>query len=239
MSQNSRDEFPDPADYRQHCRRMLDRFGTSTDPLELERMAKAGLLVLPSTPDEAARLLAIARTAVERADPDNPRVFWLLLTLGLGEYRAGDTEAALKALDHCLERPIPSSASRRLRSRRWPCTGRAGPKRRRIAWPGPSGSSPSHLHPWGRRAGPTGWSPAGWSGKRRPSFASTRYSRPTHSLVDLAASSAFWRASLVRGLQIRSPSASFRWTSSHWRCMYRNSPPADRRSRVRRRRRRC
>ncbi len=66
--------------------------------------AKAGLLVLPPAPDEATRLLAIARAAVERAGPDNSAVDWLLLTLGLAEYRAGDTEAALKSLDPCLER---------------------------------------------------------------------------------------------------------------------------------------
>jgi tetratricopeptide (TPR) repeat protein len=96
-------EHGDAADYRQHCRRMLERFGTSTDPFELERTAKAGLLVLPASPDEAARLLAIVRAAVERAGPGSQAVEWLLLTLGLAEYRAGDTEAALKALEHCLE----------------------------------------------------------------------------------------------------------------------------------------
>jgi tetratricopeptide (TPR) repeat protein len=97
-------EQGDPEAYRAHCRRMLDRFRMSTDPFELERAAKAGLLVPTPSPEEAARLRAIARAAVERAGTDNPGLYWLLLAHGLAEYRAGDADAALKALDLCLER---------------------------------------------------------------------------------------------------------------------------------------
>ena len=95
-------EHGDRVAYRRHCRRMLDRFGTSHDPFELERTAKAGLLVPPPSPEEAARLRAMARAAVERAGPDHQFLPWYLLALGLAEYRAGDPGAAKKALDRCL-----------------------------------------------------------------------------------------------------------------------------------------
>jgi tetratricopeptide (TPR) repeat protein len=95
-------EHGDRVEYRRHCRRMLDRFGTSNDPCELERTAKAGLLVPPPSPEVAARLRAMARAAVERAGSGNPVLPWYLLALGLAEYRASDPGTALKALDRCL-----------------------------------------------------------------------------------------------------------------------------------------
>ena len=59
-------EHGDSVAYRRHSRRMLDRFGTSNDRSELERTAKAGLLVPPTSPEEVARLRAMARAAIER-----------------------------------------------------------------------------------------------------------------------------------------------------------------------------
>ncbi len=98
-------EHGDREAYRQHCRRMLERFGTSAEPGDLDRTAKAGLLIPPSSPEEAARLRSIARAAVERAGPNHQFLSWYLLALGLAEYRAGDADAALQALDRCMEHP--------------------------------------------------------------------------------------------------------------------------------------
>jgi tetratricopeptide (TPR) repeat protein len=95
-------ELGDRDTYRAHCRRMVDRFERSTDAGELERTAKAGLLDPPPSWEEVARLRSLVRSAVERAGPDNQWLPWYLLALGLAEYRAGDSDAALKALDRCL-----------------------------------------------------------------------------------------------------------------------------------------
>ena len=86
--------------YRRHCARMLDRFGASSDPSELERTAKAGLLVPPPSSEEAARLRSLAATAFEHAGPKHPYYDWYRLALGLADYRAGDPDAALEVLDH-------------------------------------------------------------------------------------------------------------------------------------------
>ena len=92
-------EFGDRGAYREHCRRMVERFEGSTNAGELERTAKAGLFDPPPSWEEAARLRSLARSAVERAGPDDPYRSWYLLALGLAEYRAGDFDAALKVLD--------------------------------------------------------------------------------------------------------------------------------------------
>jgi hypothetical protein len=44
----------DRAGYRQHCCRMLERYGPMTDPMIAERPAKAGLLVPLGGPEQAA-----------------------------------------------------------------------------------------------------------------------------------------------------------------------------------------
>ncbi len=98
-------ELGDRQAYRQLCRRMLARFGTSAEATDLERTAKASLLVPPRSPEEAGRLRSIAQAAVERAGPGHSFLRWFLLALGLAEYRAGDADAALKTLDRCLQRP--------------------------------------------------------------------------------------------------------------------------------------
>jgi serine/threonine protein kinase/Flp pilus assembly protein TadD len=89
--------------YWRRCRAMFDRFGTSTDADDLERTAKAGLLAAPASLEDVARLRSIARAAIQRAGPDNPRLLVYLLTIGLAEYRAGDASAALRSLERCLE----------------------------------------------------------------------------------------------------------------------------------------
>src|SRR5262249_56782298 len=44
----------DRAGYREHCRRMLERFGPTTDPMIAERTAKACLLLPLGGPEQAA-----------------------------------------------------------------------------------------------------------------------------------------------------------------------------------------
>jgi hypothetical protein len=79
---------------------MLDRFGKSGDPTTLERTAKiCALADEPTVP--IAELRRLAQQAIERAAKDTSLLPWYHLALGLVEYRAGDFEAANKALARC------------------------------------------------------------------------------------------------------------------------------------------
>ncbi len=104
-------EFGDRDAYREHCRRMVHRFEGSTNAPQLERTAKAGLLDPPASWAETARLRSLARSAVERAGPDDSFLPMYLLALGLAEYRAGDFNAALKVLDRPLASGGPAAVS--------------------------------------------------------------------------------------------------------------------------------
>ncbi len=81
---------------------MFDRFQASVDASDLERTAKACLLLSAPPSERTERLRDLARLAVERVE--NRRwLHWYELALGLAEYRVGDMEATVKVLDGFLQ----------------------------------------------------------------------------------------------------------------------------------------
>jgi serine/threonine protein kinase/Flp pilus assembly protein TadD len=84
----------DEAGYHAHRRRMLERFGATTDPFLAERTAKAGLL-RPASDEETARLAHLARVAVVNG-ADSQYLFYFQCSRGLAEYRSGLNSAALE-----------------------------------------------------------------------------------------------------------------------------------------------
>jgi hypothetical protein len=93
----------DRAAYRRSCRQILDRFGTTTDPMIAERVAKSCLL-LPTGGPEADEALLLAERALARAG-DSWLAPFVHLVLGLAEYRVGHPEAAIRWLDRSLAHP--------------------------------------------------------------------------------------------------------------------------------------
>ncbi len=92
----------DRAGYRDHCRRMLDRFGRTTDPIIAERTAKACLLLpLGGTEQEAACELADRAVALARDHWVQP---WAEATRALAAYRRARFADALAWADRCLAR---------------------------------------------------------------------------------------------------------------------------------------
>jgi serine/threonine protein kinase/Flp pilus assembly protein TadD len=92
----------DRAGDRRHCRRMLDWFGQTTDPVIAERTAKSCLLLALGGPEqEAACDLADRGVAMARGHWVQP---WAEVTKGLAEYRRGRFAEAVAWADRCLSR---------------------------------------------------------------------------------------------------------------------------------------
>jgi hypothetical protein len=89
-------QLGDVEGYRRHARGMLDAFGSTDDPMAAERTAKIGLLMAPS-PEEAARLTALAELAVTKG-ADSPVLPWFQLARGMAAYRDGQLAAAADRL---------------------------------------------------------------------------------------------------------------------------------------------
>jgi tetratricopeptide (TPR) repeat protein len=90
----------DRAGYRGHRRRMLDRFGRTTDPALAERTAKACLLVPLRGPEQAAACdLADRAVAMARGHGVLP---WAEVTRGLAAYRREQFADAVAWADRCL-----------------------------------------------------------------------------------------------------------------------------------------
>ena len=92
--------------YRRACRRMLDRFGSMSNPIFAERTAKA-CLVLPLGGSEGAEAFRLAERAVA-----NGRGHWILpwarVARCLAAFRSGDTADTLRWADLILsEGPGP------------------------------------------------------------------------------------------------------------------------------------
>jgi serine/threonine protein kinase/tetratricopeptide (TPR) repeat protein len=90
------------AAYRAHCRRMLDRFGRTTEPGIAERTAKACLL-LPLPRDDSDTACRLAELAVAAARDDDFRKY-AELARGMARYRQGRFEEAVSSTDRCLAR---------------------------------------------------------------------------------------------------------------------------------------
>jgi serine/threonine-protein kinase len=92
----------DRAGYRGHCRRMLDRFGSTTDPMIAERTAKACLLLPLGGPDQVAACdLADRAVALAQGHWVEP---WAEATRGLAAYRREQFADAVAWADRCLAR---------------------------------------------------------------------------------------------------------------------------------------
>ena len=92
----------DRAGYRDHCRRMLERFGPTTAPMIAERTAKACLLVPLGGPEQAAAC-DLADRAVARAQGHWVQP-WAEATRGLAAYRREHFADAVAWADRCLAR---------------------------------------------------------------------------------------------------------------------------------------
>jgi tetratricopeptide (TPR) repeat protein len=92
----------DRAGYRDHCRRMLDRFGPTTDLMIAERTAKACLLLPLGGPEQdAACDLADRAVAMAQGHWVRP---WAEATRGLAAYRREHFADAVAWADRCLAR---------------------------------------------------------------------------------------------------------------------------------------
>ena len=101
----------DTARYRELCRRMLDRFGNSTDPRTRDKVAKTCLLA-PAATDDPAALQKLARANVAQGAgedlaaryqlaPGAPQDLTALYQLcdGMAEYRSGDFQRSVEMLE--------------------------------------------------------------------------------------------------------------------------------------------
>jgi tetratricopeptide (TPR) repeat protein len=92
----------DRVGYRDHCHRMLDRFGPTTDPPTAERTAKACLLLPLDGAEQAAACDLADRTgAMARGHWVQP---WAEATRGLAAYRREHFVDAVTWADRCLAR---------------------------------------------------------------------------------------------------------------------------------------
>jgi tetratricopeptide (TPR) repeat protein len=92
----------DHAGYRAHCRRMLDRFGGTTDLMVAERTARACLL-LPLGGPELEAACELADRALTMA-PGHSVQPWAEATRGLAAYRRERLADAVAWTDRCLSR---------------------------------------------------------------------------------------------------------------------------------------
>jgi serine/threonine protein kinase/Flp pilus assembly protein TadD len=95
-------ESGDRARYRQHCRRILDRFGQTTDPAIAERTARA-CLVLPLRGPEQKAAGGLADRAVAMAQGHWVQP-WAEATRALAAYRLEQFADAVAWADRCLSR---------------------------------------------------------------------------------------------------------------------------------------
>jgi tetratricopeptide (TPR) repeat protein len=88
--------------YREHCRRMLDRFGRTTDPVFAERTARACLILPLGGPEQAAACdLADRAVVLARGHWIEP---WAEATRALAAYRREQFAEAVAWADRCLAR---------------------------------------------------------------------------------------------------------------------------------------
>jgi serine/threonine protein kinase/Flp pilus assembly protein TadD len=115
------------APYCEHCRRMLERYGRTTNPVVAERTAKACLL-LPLPRDEIDTACRLAELAVVTAGEEGLRKY-AELARGMARYRQGRFADAVSSADRCLAR-LPISwnlelPARSVRAMSWQRLGNA------------------------------------------------------------------------------------------------------------------
>jgi tetratricopeptide (TPR) repeat protein len=89
----------DKGAYRSLCRRLLNEYGTTTNPVIAERVAKACLLAEGDALDNVLKLL---KTALDGGPPAWAKPY-AELARGMAEYRRGEPGAALVWLRKCRE----------------------------------------------------------------------------------------------------------------------------------------
>ena len=95
--------------YRQHCRKSLERFGETTDPLIATRMAK-DCLILSDSGVELGAADAWAETSLT-AGTNHPAWPALTSTKGVAEYRQGRFDSAVNWMEKTLASPKDSRAA--------------------------------------------------------------------------------------------------------------------------------
>jgi tetratricopeptide (TPR) repeat protein len=88
--------------YREHCRHMLQRFGSSQAPDVLEQAVKA-CSIAPGAVEDNQRLAEMAQRAFDAVDADAPDFAWVALARGLADYRAGNDRDSIKWLHQSLK----------------------------------------------------------------------------------------------------------------------------------------
>jgi serine/threonine protein kinase len=86
----------DTSAYRKHCERILSEFGSTTDPIVAERMAK-DCLILPPPAGSLNQLAKLADIAVAAGPNDRSWPYYAFVK-GLAEYRQGHFAGALEWL---------------------------------------------------------------------------------------------------------------------------------------------
>jgi len=86
--------------YREHCRKSVERFGNTTDPVTAERIAK-DCLILPESGADLDSIAKMAHTA--SSSTNNPsNAAWFQLVQALADYRQGHFTNALDWSDQVL-----------------------------------------------------------------------------------------------------------------------------------------
>ncbi|HEX8915402.1 MAG TPA: tetratricopeptide repeat protein, partial [Humisphaera sp.] len=90
----------DEAQYRRACRRLLDRFGTATDPSVCERTGRACLLLPPADVGDLRRATALIDRALAAPNPPAPYYRdYYAVAKALADYRAGRYVEVLAVVD--------------------------------------------------------------------------------------------------------------------------------------------
>jgi tetratricopeptide (TPR) repeat protein len=92
------------AEYREHCRAMLQQFAKSQDKYVLDRTAKTALLLPRGLGGDVQRLAERAR----KAQPLDPNDRWFGLLMGMAEFRAGRPNDAIPWLENCRADDVPA-----------------------------------------------------------------------------------------------------------------------------------
>jgi non-specific serine/threonine protein kinase/serine/threonine-protein kinase len=85
--------------YREHCRKSVERFGRTTEPLIAERIAKV-CLILPASGANLDLVVKMTDTAV--AATNHVANAWFQLVKGMAEFRQGNFTAAIEWVSKTL-----------------------------------------------------------------------------------------------------------------------------------------
>ncbi|MGA2557097.1 MAG: protein kinase [Verrucomicrobiota bacterium] len=93
------------AEYQSHCKALLNRFGTTSDPIAGGRAAKACLLYPSAVGPEELKLANKLADNVVASGENSPFLPWYQLTKGLAEYRQGHFASAARWMERIQKEP--------------------------------------------------------------------------------------------------------------------------------------